>query len=524
MSPVMHKVARVDDLPTGRGTRVSVSRDGKEIPVLIVREGDTVRAFSADCPHAGAPLEEGTICNGRLVCPWHKGTFDLRDGSLVEPPPLKPLTRYAVMVRDGDVYVSPDPEDDAPSLRGNAVPQYRTVLVAGAGAAGAAASAALREAGFEGRIVLAGNDAREPYDRTSLSKFVLAGDMPVDEVPPLLDPDFFATQGIERMESRVARLDAATKRAELDDGTVIDYDAALVCTGGTPRPLDVPGADLAHVHLLRNTNDARAILLSLDEAGAQGAVKRVVVVGASFIGLEVAACLRKRNIDVHVICPANVPFAKQFGVRIGERIKRLHEENGVTFHTNARVSALSGDNAVREVVLDTSERLPADVVIAGTGVAPATSFLSGVELNDDRSVNVDAGMMAAPGLYAAGDIARFPLPRSQEHVRIEHWRVAQQLARVAALNIAGERCEYAGVPYFWTYHYGKTFDFLGNVSDPDSVEIDGDLDALNFIAYLVKAGEVRAVVACERSDATGRLSEAMREPLTLEDARRIAGA
>ncbi|CAG4889901.1 FAD-dependent oxidoreductase [Paraburkholderia saeva] len=524
MSPAIHQVARVEDLPTGRGTRVCVRHDGKEVPLLLVRDGDTVRAWSADCPHAGAPLEEGTICNGRLVCPWHKGTFDLNDGSIVEPPPLKPLTRYAATVRDGNVFVSLETEEDARTQRIKNGSTSRTVLIAGAGAAGAAASAALREAGFEGRIVLAGGDAREPYDRTSLSKFVVAGDMPVDDVPPLLDPDFFATQKIERIESRVARLDANAKRAELDDGTAIDYDAALVCTGGTPKPPDIPGTNLTHVHLLRNRDDARAILASLDDAGAQGAAKRVVIAGASFIGLEVAGGLRKRNIDVHVICPADVPFAKQFGVRIGERIKRLHEENGVIFHTRARVSALRGDRAVREVVLDTGEHLPADVVIAATGVTPATSFLSGIQLNDDRSVTVDAGMMAAPGLYAAGDVARFPLPRSQAHVRIEHWRVAQQLARVAAMNIAGEPCEYVGVPYFWTWHYEKTIDYLGHVDDPDSVEIDGDLDALNFIAYLVKDGEVRAIVACERGDATGRLSEAMREPLTLEEARRIAEA
>jgi NADPH-dependent 2,4-dienoyl-CoA reductase/sulfur reductase-like enzyme len=175
-----------------------------------------------------------------------------------------------------------------------------------------------------------------------------------------------------------------------------------------------------------------------------------------------------------------------------------------------------------EVELDNGERIPADVVIVGTGVKPATSFVSGITLADDGGIDVDAGMRAATGLYAAGDIARFPLPRSDSKLRIEHWRVAQQHARVAAYNMAGTSREYDGVPYFWTYHFEKRFDYLGHTSEPDYVVIDGDLDAQRFIAYLIKDGKVGAVVACEREDATARLAEAMREPLTVEAAREVA--
>ncbi|WP_321801289.1 FAD-dependent oxidoreductase [Caballeronia sp. J97] len=520
MSPTLHKVARFADLSAERGTRVCVKdndENAKAIPILLVRDGDTVRAYTAECPHAGGPLDEGAICNGRIVCPWHKGTFEVRDGSLVEPPPLKALTRHEATIKDGDVYVSAQPVDsgEATKKQGGA---SRTMLIVGAGAAGAAACAALREAGFDGRIVLAGGDAREPYDRTSLSKFTLAGDMPPDDVPPLLDDDFFAKHDIERDESPAVRLDATEKRAELASGQKIDYDAALVCTGGVPKPLTMPGANLEHVHLLRTREDARAILASLEGR------KRAVIVGASFIGLEVASCLRKRRIDVTIVAPGKVPFAKQFGERIGGMFRKLHEKNGVTFHMNARVSACRGGNAVSEVILDSGEKIAADVVIAGTGVEPATSFLSGVALADDGGIDVDASMLAAPALYAAGDIARFPLPRSNQIVRIEHWRVAQQHARVAAYNMAGSALQYVGVPYFWTYHYEKTFDYLGHVTEPDGIEIDGDLDAQHFIAYLMKDGHVGAVVACEHDAAVCRLAEAMREPLTLAHARRIADA
>ncbi|SAK46562.1 FAD-dependent pyridine nucleotide-disulfide oxidoreductase [Caballeronia glebae] len=520
MPPTLHKVARFADLSAERGTRVCVKgddKDAKDIPILLVRDGESVRAYTAECPHAGGPLDEGAICNGRIVCPWHKGTFEVRDGSLVEPPPLKALTRYEATLKDGDVYVSTQTVDSG-EVTQKQTGDSRTMLIVGAGAAGAAACSALREAGFGGRMVLVGDDAREPYDRTSLSKFTLAGDMPPDDVPSLLGDDFFAKHDIERNESPVVHLDAKMRHAELASGQEIDYDAALICTGGIPKPLTIPGANLDHVHLLRTRDDARAILASLEGR------KRVVIVGASFIGLEAASCLRKQHMDVTIVAPGKVPFAKQFGERIGEMFRKLHEKNGVTFHMNSRVSAFRGGNGLSEVILDSGEKIAADVVLAGTGVDPATSFLSGVALADDGGIEVDSSMLAAPALYAAGDVARFPLPRADQSVRIEHWRVAQQHARVAAYNMAGSARKYVGVPYFWTYHYEKTFDYLGHVSEPDNIEIDGDLDAQHFIAYLMKDGRVGAVVACEHDTAVCRLAEAMREPLTLDDARRIANA
>jgi apoptosis-inducing factor 3 len=518
MSPAQHKAARVDDLSRDHGTRVCIKSGDKETPILLVRDGDTVHAFSADCPHAGAPLEEGAICNGRIVCPWHKGTFEIRDGSLVEPPPLKGLTRYPVSIQNGDAFISLEPEEsNAPEEM--QADTDKNVLIVGAGAAGAAACAALREAGFAGHIVLVGHDAYAPYDRTALSKFVVSGDMPIDEIPPLLDNDFFDKHAIERIESNAARLDAQSRHVELVNGRKIDYDQALVCTGGLPKPLTMPGANLEHVHLLRNRDDAQHILTTLDALPDDA---RVVIVGASFIGLEVASCLRKRKLDVSVVAPGRVPFSRQFGERIGEMFVKLHEKNGVTFHMNAHVAAFEGDDCVREVVLDSGERVAADVVIAGTGVEPATAFLTGVAIDEDGGLSVDATMLAAPNLYAAGDIAHFPLPRSGDTLRIEHWRLAQQQARVAAYNIAGKAREYTGVPYFWTFHYDKTFDYLGHVDKPDSVEIDGQLDDQKFIAYLMKDGKVGAVVACEHDRAVCRLAEAMRESLTLDEARQIA--
>lgn len=506
----MQHAAKLDEIPEDHGIRVTVSNT----PILLIRQGDQVHAFSADCPHAGAPLEQGAVCNGRIVCPWHKGTFAIADGSLIEPPPLAALKRYPVALENGNVLVSAEAMEEPEQTR---AADSRTMAVIGAGAAGAAACAALREAGFNGRLVLIGPEHTMPYDRTSLSKFVLAGDMPSDEIPPLLPDDFLSTQRIERVEAKVVKLDAVAKQIEFPNDPTLHYDAALICTGGVPKPMDVPGANLRRVHLLRTRDDAAMILSSLENA------KQAFIVGASFIGLEVASSLIKRGVGVTVVAPGKVPLSSQFGDELGQMFQRLHEKNGVVFRMQSRVKAFIGDDIVREVELESGEKIPADVVIVGTGVRPATDFLHGVDLADDGGILVDTSMRAAPGLYAAGDIAEFPLPRSGKTLRIEHWRVAQQHARVAALNMAGGDEHYTGVPYFWTYHFGKNFEYLGHASEHDEVVIDGDLDSQAFIAYLMKDGVVAAAVACDREAPTARLAEAMRSTLTLEQARSAAG-
>jgi NADPH-dependent 2,4-dienoyl-CoA reductase/sulfur reductase-like enzyme/nitrite reductase/ring-hydroxylating ferredoxin subunit len=520
MAGSMQQAAKFDDLREDRGTRVSIA----DTPILLVRQGDQVHAFSADCPHAGAPLEQGAICNDRIVCPWHKGTFAVADGSLIEPPPLTGLKRYPVAIENGNVLVSPHAQT-APVHTPTA--DTRTMAVVGAGAAGAAACATLREAGFDGRLVLIGPEHGMPYDRTALSKFVLAGDMPPEKIPPLLPDDFLSTQRIERVEAYVVKLDAGTKQIDLSNKLTLNFDAALICTGGVPKPMDVPGSNLRGIFLLRSRDDAQRILAALE--GAREGAKQALIVGASFIGLEVASSLRKRGMDVTVAAPGKVPLGSQFGAELGRMFQRLHEKNGVVFHMQSKVAAFLGDDIVSAAELDSGEKLPVDVVIIGTGVRPATDFLHGVELADDGGVPVDSSMHViglsaglAPGLYAAGDIAQFPLPRSDKTLRIEHWRVAQQHARVAALNMAGGDEHYTGVPYFWTYHFGKRLDYLGHASEHDDVVIDGDLDAQAFIAYLMKDGHVAAAVACDREAPAARLAEAMRSTLTLAQARSAA--
>ncbi|WP_109482505.1 FAD-dependent oxidoreductase [Paraburkholderia sp. C35] len=518
-TPNLQEAALLSDLADHGMKRVEVNG----IPILLIRDGDAVHAYGADCPHAGAPLEQGAICNGRLICPWHKGTFEIATGALVEPPALLPLTRYPVRVDKDQVLV--DSASPEPSKIVTSVADRRTFAISGAGAAGAAACAALREAGFAGRIVLIDREPRTPYDRTVLSKFVPSGEMSVDDIPPLLPDDFFATHAIDMIQADVTALDAAARRIDIGSAPSLHYDAALIATGGTPKRLSLQGADAAGVKaricLLRNRDDARHLV----DTAEQG--QHALVLGASFVGLEVASALRERKLRVTVVSPGNVPFEKQFGPELGRLFMRLHEAHGVRLKMgrHARSVGAGGADGALRVTLDNNETVACDFIVAGIGVIPATDFIEGIARNDDRSVNVDSTMRVADGLYAAGDIARFEWPSpGSARVRIEHWRVAQQQARIAAHAMLGIAPKESFVPYFWTYHFGKTFEYLGHATHWDETKFTGTPDAFEFIALLGEKGKLVAALGCNREKQTGMLVEAMRKPLDLADAMQIAEA
>lgn len=477
-------------------------------PVLLVRRGDTVRAYAGTCPHAGAPLEQGALCGDRLVCPWHKAVFALDDGALLEPPALAPLTRYAVTITDGIAEVTgatlplpiAPPAADVPG----------TIAIVGAGAAAAAAVAHLRARRPSSRILVIGPEARPPYDRTALSKMVIAGEMPPASIDCLPEDAFTGT--VERILGEVVRLEAAAHRIHLAGGRVISYDRALVATGAGPRVPDIAGATLPGVHVLRSSADAAALVAGIEHAHT------ALLLGASFISLEVASGLRSRGIAVTVISGGAVPFTQQFGSAIGARLKRLHEENGVVFRTGD-VERFEGSDLVCAAVLGDGTRLACDLVLLGTGVAPGAGFVEGADV-EHGALTVDARLQAAPDLYAAGDVARFPFKGAA--TRIEHWRLAQQHGWLAAGNMLGDDAIFDGVPFFWTAQHGVRIDYLGHAADRDDIVIDGDLDELDFLAFAIKDGYVAAVIACARDAAMARLAEAMRRDLTLAEARDAA--
>jgi NADPH-dependent 2,4-dienoyl-CoA reductase/sulfur reductase-like enzyme/nitrite reductase/ring-hydroxylating ferredoxin subunit len=502
----LHRVARFADVPEHRGLEVQIA-DSK---IVLLRVGDQLRAYQGECPHAGAPLAEGALCHGRLICPWHKAAYRIEDGALCEPPSLDSLKRYPLEVRDDEVWVDDQPLPDPHTPPAD---DQRTFVIVGAGAAGTAGAAALREKGFGGRVVLIDREAEAGYDRTVLSKFVIGGEMPPEEIPPLRDESFYREQRIERIIGEVTRLDAENQTLQLADGQSLDYDAALLATGGTPKPLTLPGADLPQVFVLRSKVQAQQILNTAKPG------QRAVIIGDSFIALESASSLRQYGLEVTVLARHAVPFAKQFGEAVGKAIRALHEANGVVFHTEGEAAHIEGTTQVEAVRLDNGQRLPADLVLVGIGVSPATAAFTDLPMEQDQSLEVDGGMRVTDGLWAAGDIATFPLNGQPQ--RIEHWRLAQQQARIAAANMLGGDEHYLDVPYFWTWHFGKNYDYLGHAHAWDEVEFKGDPDHPPFIGLFGRNGVVVAAVACDEERAMAMLAERMKQPLSVDEAWRL---
>ncbi len=487
----------LSELADGAKRIVSVG----DAEVLLIRTGDRAVAVQARCPHAGAPLEKGAVRNGRLVCPWHMGTFALPSGDLLEPPPMQPLQTFPVRIEDGRIFVSstpnPTPQPATP-IGGNA----RTFLLCGTGAAGAMAATCLRQAGFSGRLVAVDPVADEPVDRTQLSKMALSGKSPLSKAPL----GTFQQIEAERKHTQLTRLDSAARTATLEDGSTVTFDAALIATGGAPERLEVPGAELAHT--LRHTADVEKIL-----AAAEGA-RNAVVVGTSFIGLEAASALGQKGLSVTVTGPDKLPFEKKLGPEIAEALVAFHRSKGTQFELESEVIRITGDSVtVRSAAGDTRE-LPADLVILGVGVTPSLHFEHDLPLaTEGGGIAVSADLEAAPGVWVAGDIANV------EGTRIEHWRLAQQHGMTAARQMLGSAQPFDGVPFFWTFHFGKRLGYLGHAEQWDRIVYEGDVPGLDFLAFYVQGELVEAVLSCGRDHQTAVLAETMREKPTLEQAR-----
>jgi len=498
-------VARIGDLGEGEMREAKVG----DTDVLLANVDGDYFAVAAACTHMGARLADGILRKRRLICPWHHACFDIATGDVQEPPALDALPSYPVTLRGEDVVVTVP--DDAPDRQqmpmvGQDSTDARTFAILGGGAAGHAAAEALRQHGFGGRIVLISADPHLPYDRTIMSKDYLNGDGDRSWVP-LRPDDFYAQHGIETMVHReVERVEAQDRAIHFVDGEILRYDALLMATGGTPRPLGLPGANLPGVFTLRSYDDADAIIAST------GGAKAAVVIGASFIGMEGASALTKRGLKVSVVAPDAVPFESILGGRVGRMLQGVHEEQGVTFHLGKKVARIEGDERVEAVVLESGERIPADLVIVGLGVSPATAILRGIELQEDGSLKVDRRMCAsaADALYAAGDIATFPLFPTWEHTRVEHWRTAQQHGRTAALAMLGEGYGYTGVPMFWSLQFAQSIRYVGHTEAFDEIIYSGEPESRTFLAFYIKGGYAVAVAGSNRDRELAVVEEMMR--------------
>lgn len=441
--------------------------------VLIARRGRELFAIGATCTHYSGPLGEGLITGDSVHCPWHHACFDLRTGEALRAPALSPVSAWNVEQRGDRIFVTGKHVAAGVSP---AETKLTSIAIVGAGAAGTAAAQMLRRRGFGGSIRLFGLE--EPVDRPNLSKDYLAGNAPEEWLPLALPDD------IEFVRRRVAALEAKSKTLILDDGSSQSFDAILLATGAEVIRLPIAGIDQPHVHTLRTLADSRSII-----AAAQNG-KRAVVVGAGFIGLEVAASLRTRGVEVSVVAPEDIPLARIMGDEVGRFVQRLHQSHGVRFFLGGGVKSIGRD----AVALSDGRSLPADFVVVGAGVRPNVQLAEKAGLKTDNGIVVNEFLeTSAPGIYAAGDVARFPDRFGGRDIRVEHWVVAELQGQAAAGNMIGRRRPYSIPPFFWSAHYDVTINYVGNAFGWDSCEVRGSLDDRHaLIAYRSK-GRIAAV-------------------------------
>ena len=486
--PDLTKGITLSELPDGGKL---VGRVGEE-QVLLVRRGTDIFAIGAHCTHYSGPLADGLVVDGEIHCPWHHACFDLRTGEALRAPAFSPVDSWLVEQRDGEVFVREKRTHPVAKRRRKSGAPKRIVIVGGGGA-GFAAAEMLRRGSYEGEIVMLSADDSPPVDRPNLSKDYLAGSAPEDWVP-LRPESFYAENAIDlRLKTIVARIDAGGREVVLSDGKRLSFDRLLLATGAEPVRSSIPGAKPDDVLLLRSLSDSRAII---DRAKT---AKRALVLGASFIGLEAAAALRTREIEVHVVAPEERPMERILGPAMGDFIRALHEEHGVIFHLKNTASAIDG----KRIKLSGGRAVEADLIVAGLGVRPRVALAEAAGLKVDRGVVVDAHLeTAAPGIFAAGDIARFPDSQTGEAIRVEHWVVAERQGQVAALNMLGERERYADAPFFWSQHYDVPINYVGHAETWDDVAVEGDVAAKDCLLRYRRGGRTLAVASIFRDVAS----------------------
>lgn len=463
-----------------------------EEAVLLARRGNEMFAIGATCTHYGGPLGEGLMVGDTVRCPWHHACFSLRTGEALAAPALTATSRWRVERREGRLFVRekvPEVERLMPARPSPSARALDRMVIIGGGAAGYAAAEMLRRQGYGGDVTLISADASPPYDRPNLSKDYLAGMAP-EEWIPLRPNEFYENNGIElRLGTTATSIDSREHRVILGDGGSLSFAKLLIATGAEPIRLDVPGAELPHVRTLRSLADSRAIIARAKSGS------RAIIVGASFIGLEAAAALRHRDVEVHVVAPETRPMERVLGPMLGDFLHSLHKSHGVVFHLGHTLAGIDSGHAQ----LDEGSVIDADLVLVGIGVRPRLDLAEKCGLAIDRGILVNEYLeSSAPDVFAAGDIARWPDPYSGERLRVEHWVVAERQGQTAARNMLGRHERYAVVPFFWTRHYDISIDYVGHAASWDGIDQDGDIATHDVALRFRKGGRILALATVFR--------------------------
>jgi NADPH-dependent 2,4-dienoyl-CoA reductase/sulfur reductase-like enzyme/nitrite reductase/ring-hydroxylating ferredoxin subunit len=466
-------------------------------PILLARRGDELFATGATCTHYGGPLAKGLMVDCTVRCPWHHARFDLRTGEAIAAPALTDLACYNIE-KHGERFFVTGKMNKKPTRTPKLLPT--SVVIVGAGAAGGAAAEMLRREGYDGRVTMIGRDEFLPYDRPNLSKDYLAGNAP-EEWIPLRSPEFYREHKIETLtKTSVMAIDPKAKQVSLSDGSSLGYGALLLANGADPVHLKVPGDDLPHVCYLRTLDDSRRIIEKAKSA------KRAIVIGSSFIGLEVAWSLRERKLEVAVVGKESFPLLKVLGKEIGNLVRKTHEAHNVKFHLGRTPAAIHD----KHVQLDDGTKLDCDLVVVGIGVRPNTQLAEQAGIATDNGVLVNEFLETnVPGIFAAGDIARWPDPRAGR-IRVEHWVVAQRQGQTAARNMLGAREPFVVPAFFWSNHFDLHIHYVGHGSGDDRPHVYGDLEAKNA-SVIFKSGDKLTAVA-----SVGRDHENLEAEVALE--------
>ncbi|SPQ20713.1 3412c283-f49a-4914-819a-09b78d59b7b2 [Thermothielavioides terrestris] len=514
-----YRLKGVTSLALQPGEKQEVEVEGLDAKVLLLNAAGTVQAIGPRCTHYGAPLVKGVLgTNGKITCPWHGACFNAKTGDVEDAPALDELPIFKATERDGAVYITGDAET---IKRGHRKPNFKCtatggdkVLVVGGGSGALGVIEGLRNGGYQGAITLISNEGYLPIDRPKLSKALLT------DLAKLQwrDEAWYKSGSVDIVHDEVTGVDFGTKTVTTKSGGKFAYTKLVLSTGGTPRVLPLQGfKELANIFTLRNVHDAKRIVDAIGDKG-----KKIVIIGSSFIGMEIAVATASGN-DVTVVGMEKAPLERVLGERVGNIVRKGVEAKGVKFYMSAGVEkaepSASTPSHVGSIHLKDGTKLDADLVILGVGVAPATEYLKGnsaVQLEQDGSLKVDEAfsVVGLKDVYAIGDIATHPYrgPGGEGRpVRIEHWNVAQNSGRSVASHILKpDRTPEFYTPVFWSA-LGSQLRYCGNTtaSGWDDLVLQGDPDQGKWVAYYAKGETVVAMASMGMDPAMAQCAQLM---------------